>query len=96
MKKREILEWLSLAPADFPCWLAILALVGMWYANTLFLASAFGFGAVISSLIACYYGMPANIGFSRATNASKLILYPLFAVMTVIAVGVIYVVQHSS
>ena len=96
MKSREILEWLSLAPADFPCWLAVGSLVGMWFASTLFMAILFGVGAVISSVIACWYGMSARSEFSKATNASKLILYPLFAAMVVIAVGVIYVARHAS
>jgi hypothetical protein len=93
VKIRETLEWLSLAPADIPCWFAAGALVGMRIAGSLFLAIIFAVAAVLLSLTACYFGMPPRDEFGETTNAAKRTMYPLFVVVVVIAVGVIFAIR---
>src|SRR5207249_4200124 len=93
VKTRELLEWLSLAPADIPCWFAAGAVVWMWFAGSLLLAIVLAVVAVLLSLIACYFGMPPRDQFGKVTNLAKLTIYPLFALGIVIAVCVAFAVR---
>jgi hypothetical protein len=86
MKTREVLEWLSLAPADIPCWLAGGALAWMWFAGSFLFAVVLAGVAILLSLIACYFGMRQRKDFSHLTNQSKVVLYPLFVIVVIIAV----------
>jgi hypothetical protein len=93
VKRREILEWLSLAPADIPCWLAVAALLWMWFAGSLLLAIILAVVAILLSLGACYFGMRSRDEFGEVTNMAKLTIYPLFAVAILIAVCVLFVIR---
>lgn len=93
MNKREVLEWMSLAPADIPCWLAGGCLVGMWYAGSLMLAIVLAVVAVLLALLACYYGMPAHADLGKTTNTAKLVAYPLNAVAVMLVAGAILMIR---
>ena len=93
MKTKEYLEWMSLAPADIPCWLAGGSLIWMWFTHSLALAFTLATIAFILSIIACYFGMPPREEFGKITNGAKRVLYPSFVVCVVIATLVIFAKQ---
>src|SRR5262245_11636594 len=96
MKKTEVLEWLSLAPADIPAWLAGGALLGMWFSPNTGLAIACASAAVVLSIVACFLGMRPRTDLSAPTNVAKRVTYPLFVLLVLGCVAWYFLCWNSN
>jgi len=85
-KKKEILEWLSLAPGDIPVWAAGAALLGLYFAKATILDTVLALTAVVLALVGCVIGMKTDPELSSVTNAAKIVLYPAVVVVCLIVI----------
>ena len=85
-KKKEILEWLSLAPGDIPVWAAVAALAGLYFVRDTVLDAVLAVAAVGLSLLGCAIGMKPDPELSAVTNAAKIVVYPIVVVGCLIVI----------
>ncbi len=72
----ELREWLGIAPADFPIYLAILCLVIAYFVRDISSDIVLIVGAIVACIVSCFIGMKKDPKVSGFTNGVKLISYP--------------------
>ena len=73
---RELQEWLGLTPADFLVYIAFILLPVIYFVESGPLDAVLIFVVVVTSVVACFLGMPSDNRLSSFTNINKLIAYP--------------------
>ena len=91
MANRELLEWLGLTLADLLVYLAIAAIVPMFFVHDRLLDGVLAVAGIACAAVACPLGMKPKPEFSPFTNAVKLASYPLCLGLAIAAVVVHYV-----
>lgn len=86
MKRRELLEWLSLTRADLPGWLALLCVAAMYYFRSFALDLVLTALAVSLAMLSFHLGRQPDPELSRANNLAKKWLYPIFLVIVILAI----------
>jgi hypothetical protein len=86
----ELREWLGVAPADIPCWLAIFALVGMFIINHDGIDLALAVIAVVLACVAWGIALRTKPNVSTFTNVVRHISYPANLLITLAAVAFHY------
>ena len=85
-KRKEILEWLSIAPGDIPIWGAGAAILGMYYSNSTVIDTILAVAAFVLAVTGCVIGIKPDPEFSLATNTSKIILYPAAIIACIVII----------
>jgi hypothetical protein len=88
---RELLEWLGLTMADALVYLAVAAIGAIFFVHDATIDIVLAAIGVVLALAACPFGMPRDPKVSEATNAIKLVSYPLCVVLAIAAITVHYV-----
>ena len=81
----EIHEWLSLAPADVPVYIAVACVSAAFFVDAGVLDSLLVLTALICSAMSCVYGMRRNARLSVFTNNAKLFAYPFYVSVCMVA-----------
>ena len=80
----ELREWLGLAPADFPVYLACLCLVLTYFVKGGILDTFLVLIAIGACIVSCFIGMKKDWRVSGFTNGAKLATYPICLVACII------------
>src|SRR5262245_4306039 len=80
---RELMEWLGITFADLLVYLAVAAVVAMFFISNLAANVALGFVALALSIAACPLGMKRDPGVSDFTNAVKWVAYPACVLLVI-------------
>lgn len=75
--KHELREWLSIAPADIPVWVAAGLVIAMYYTHNVVIDVILSILIVGLTLYACILGMKQDNRISRLTNMAKKVFHPL-------------------
>ena len=86
--KAEHKEWLGIAPADWPVYLAMALLVIMYKLDSLSVNVGLAFVAVGLAIWSCVIGMKTDSNVSTLTNIIKKVAYPCCLLL---AIGAIYI-----
>jgi signal peptidase I len=79
----ELREWLGLKPADLLVYVAIGAIIAMYFLPAP-INLIFGIAAVLLALAACPIGMKSSPALSRFTSGAKKVAYPAFVVLALV------------
>lgn len=90
----ELREWFGLTLADGLSYLAIAAVVAMFFVRDPLWDWILATTGVGLSIAACPIGMKRNPKFSEFTNVVKLISYPALVLMLLVAVSVHYMLPR--
>ena len=81
----EIREWLRLAPADIPVYVAVACIGGAFFTGAGVVDTMLVLTALICSAMSCVYGMKRDARLSVFTNNAKLITYPFYLTVCMIS-----------
>ena len=80
----ELREWLGIAPADFPVYLAFICLAIAYFVGAGVVDTMLVIVAIVACVASCVIGMPRDIRVSGFTNVIKLTAYPICLVVCVV------------
>ena len=84
--KEELKEWLGLKPADFLVYVALGAVVWMYYAKSETLDGFLSVVAVVFCGISCFIGVRPDARLTATTNFLKRVSYPAWLVVVLVCV----------
>jgi hypothetical protein len=93
--KRESREWLGIAPADFPVYVAFIFVVVLYFNNGTVLDVILSVSAFVLSVVACIIGMRKEPEVSGFTNVIKKISYPACLLVCLVLIYVNFAVWNS-
>ncbi len=80
----ELREWLGIAPADFPVYLAVIFLVAAFFVGAGVLDTILVSTSLLACVLSCIIGMRKDIRVSGFTNGVKLASYPICLVVCIV------------
>jgi hypothetical protein len=86
MNKRELREWLSIAPADIPVWGAGVALGVMYFVKDVTVDIVLSVLVLGLTTLSCFIGMKHDDRVSKFTNLMKKIFYPVSVFLGIVAI----------
>lgn len=91
----ELREWLGLAPADFPVYLAAICVVVLFFTTNFLLDLALSVLAVSSTIVSCFMGMKKDPQVSAFTNSIKFIAYPFCVFLATFLIALNFLFWNS-
>jgi len=95
MTNRELREWLGITLADLLVYLAVAAVVAMFFVSNPMAEVVLAVLGVVLAVAACPIGMKRDPDVSNFTNSVKLASYPV-CVLLVIGAIVIHYLQFAT
>jgi hypothetical protein len=90
MKWIELREWLSLAPADLPCWASGALLVLTFFSGGGVLTASLAAGSIVLAVVGAVIGVRRNPQLGENYNRIKRWSYPVLPFLVIAGVGYQY------
>ena len=91
----ELKEWLGIAPADFPVYLATVCIVVIFFSKNFPLDVVLSVLTVSCTIASCFIGMKKDPNVSAFTNSIKLIAYPFCLALATFLIALNFLYWNS-